>query len=109
MKNLIDRRVDKMAAEGLVEEVRRLLESGVSRDATAMQAIGYKEFLAVADGTATVEEALAEAAEAAEARGNERKGEKNEQNKKNNNNTNIPNTIHNIRKHEKQCRKFIFK
>lgn len=29
--------------------------------------------------------------------------------KKNNNNTNIPNTIHNIRKHEKQCRKFIFK
>ena len=60
MKNLIDRRVDKMAAEGLVEEVRRLLESGVSRDATAMQAIGYKEFLAVADGTATVEEALAE-------------------------------------------------
>ena len=60
MKNRIDRRVDKMAAEGLVEEVRRLLESGVSRDATAMQAIGYKEFLAVADGTATVEEALAE-------------------------------------------------
>ena len=60
MKDLIDRRVDKMAEEGLVEEVRRLLRSGVPRDATALQAIGYKEFLAVAEGTATVEEALAE-------------------------------------------------
>ena len=60
MKDLIDRRVDKMAEEGLVEEVRRLLQSGVPRDATALQAIGYKEFLGVMEGTATVEEALAE-------------------------------------------------
>ena len=60
MKDLIDRRVDKMAEEGLVEEVQQLLQSGVPRDATALQAIGYKEFLAVAEGTATVEEALAE-------------------------------------------------
>ena len=60
MKALIDRRVDKMAEEGLVEEVQQLLQSGVPRDATALQAIGYKEFLAVAEGTATVEEALAE-------------------------------------------------
>ena len=60
MKDLIDRRVDKMAEEGLVEEVRRLLQSGVPRDATSLQAIGYKEFLGVMEGTATVEEALAE-------------------------------------------------
>lgn len=60
MKSLIDRRVDKMAQEGLVDEVRSLLASGVPRDATALQAIGYKEFLAVADGAATVDEALAE-------------------------------------------------
>ena len=60
MKALIDRRVDKMVEEGLLEEVRGLLSSGISREATALQAIGYKEFLGVADGTATVEEAVAE-------------------------------------------------
>ena len=60
MKELIDRRVDKMAGEGLVEEVRRLLESGLPRSATALQAIGYKEFLGVLEGTATEAEALAE-------------------------------------------------
>ena len=60
MKALIDRRVDKMAEEGLVEEVRGLLESGLPRDATSLQAIGYKEFLGVLEGTATEAEALAE-------------------------------------------------
>ena len=60
MKALIDRRVDKMAEEGLVEEVRALLESGLPRNATALQAIGYKEFLGVLEGTATEAEALAE-------------------------------------------------
>ena len=60
MKELIDRRVDKMAEEGLVEEVRGLLESGLPRDATSLQAIGYKEFLGVLEGTATEAEALAE-------------------------------------------------
>ena len=60
MKALMDRRVDKMAEEGLVEEVRALLESGLPRNATALQAIGYKEFLGVLEGTATEAEALAE-------------------------------------------------
>ena len=60
MKALIDRRVDKMAEEVLVEEVRALLESGLPRNATALQAIGYKEFLGVLEGTATEAEALAE-------------------------------------------------
>ena len=60
MKALIDRRVDKMAEEGLVEAVRALLESGLPRNATALQAIGYKEFLGVLEGTATEAEALAE-------------------------------------------------
>ena len=60
MKALIDLRVDKMAEEGLVEEVRALLESGLPRNATALQAIGYKEFLGVLEGTATEAEALAE-------------------------------------------------
>ena len=60
MKALIDRRVDRMAEEGLVEEVRALLASGLPRNATALQAIGYKEFLGVLEGTATEAEALAE-------------------------------------------------
>ena len=47
----IDARVEKMAASGLADEVRALLESGVSSGCTAMQAIGYKELCAaVEDG-----------------------------------------------------------
>ncbi len=42
----IDRRVDRMMADGLTEEVRRLLDSGVPKTCTAMQAIGYKEMAA---------------------------------------------------------------
>ena len=39
----IDRRVDQMLEQGLVEEIRRLLAEGIDPGATAMQAIGYKE------------------------------------------------------------------
>lgn len=60
MKALIDRRVDKMAEEGLLEEVRALLGRGLPRRATALQAIGYKEFLGVLEGGVTEAEALAE-------------------------------------------------
>ncbi len=60
MKALIDRRVDRMVEEGLLDEVKRLLESGLPREATALQAIGYKEFLGVLEGTATEAEAIAE-------------------------------------------------
>ncbi len=58
MKALIDARVDAMVEAGLLDEVRALLARGLPRTATAMQAIGYKEFLAVADGTATEAEAV---------------------------------------------------
>ena len=60
MKELIDRRVDAMVEAGLLDEVERLLKSGLPRTATSLQAIGYKEFLGVLDGTATVAEAVAE-------------------------------------------------
>ena len=59
MKALIDRRVDAMVEEGLLDEVKGLLESGLPREATALQAIGYKEFLGVLEGTATEAEAIA--------------------------------------------------
>ena len=60
MKALIDRRVDKMVGEGLLEEVRQLLASGLPREATALQASGYKEFLGVAEGRISQEEAIAD-------------------------------------------------
>ena len=56
----INRRVDMMLADGLLEETRRLLDEGVfARNQTAAQAIGYKELLGYFDGN----EPLAEAAE----------------------------------------------
>ena len=58
--HLRDRRVDAMVAQGLLQEVETLLQSGLPRDATALQAIGYKQFLAVAEGRATTAEAIAE-------------------------------------------------
>jgi len=39
----IERRVDDMISKGLVDEVCSLLEMGVTRSNTSMQAIGYKE------------------------------------------------------------------
>ena len=60
MKALIDRRVDQMVENGLLEEVRELLQQGLPRNATALQAIGYKEFLGVLEGTATEAEAIEE-------------------------------------------------
>ena len=60
MKRRIDLRVDKMVEAGLLDEVRALLAEGLPREATALQAIGYKEFLGVLEGTSTVEEAIAE-------------------------------------------------
>ena len=60
MKRAIDARVDKMVESGLFDEVRALLDSGLSRDVTAMQAIGYKEALAYLDGRATREATIDE-------------------------------------------------
>ena len=54
----IDRRVDQMMADGLEGEVRALLASGVPPAATAMQAIGYKEFAAALRGEETMDQAV---------------------------------------------------
>lgn len=58
MKRRIDRRVDAMVERGLLEEVRTLLRSGVPPTATSLQAIGFKEFLAVAEGSLSEREAI---------------------------------------------------
>lgn len=60
LRDRIDRRVDIMVEQGLLDEVRQLLTGGLPRDATALQAIGFKQFLTVADGTATEAEAVEE-------------------------------------------------
>ena len=56
----IDLRVDIMLQQGLVDEIKTLLASGIPQKCTAMQAIGYKEFVAALDGHCTVEEAADE-------------------------------------------------
>ena len=56
----IDRRVDVMMEQGLVEEVRALLASGVPDKCTAMQAIGYKEMVQAVRGSGDVQAAAEE-------------------------------------------------
>ena len=56
----IDLRVDILLEMGLISEIRNLLASGIPPKATAMQAIGYKEFVNVLAGYGTIEEAAEE-------------------------------------------------
>lgn len=56
----IDRRVDQMLDQGLLEEVRALLDSGLSPRCTAMQAIGYKELAPAVEHPERLEDAVAE-------------------------------------------------
>ena len=56
----IDLRVGIMLEQGLVEEIQNLLNSGIPEKCTAMQAIGYKEFVAALDGQCTIAEAADE-------------------------------------------------
>jgi len=52
----IEKRIDMMYDQRLVEEVRGLLSSGVPAQAQAMQAIGYKEIVPYIQGETTFEE-----------------------------------------------------
>ena len=54
----IDKRVDQMLADGLLDETRRLLERGALAG-TAAQAIGYKELLGFLQGEQPLEECVA--------------------------------------------------
>ncbi len=56
----IDLRVSMMLEQGLEQEIRDLLSSGIPAKCTAMQAIGYKEFVAALEGHITMEEAADE-------------------------------------------------
>ncbi|MBR1692424.1 MAG: tRNA (adenosine(37)-N6)-dimethylallyltransferase MiaA, partial [Lachnospiraceae bacterium] len=54
----INRRVDQMLAAGLVDEVKRLKEMGLTREYVSMQGLGYKEILDYLDGTSDFEHAV---------------------------------------------------
>jgi len=56
----VNKRVDIMLENGLADEVRTLLESGISPDSAAMQGIGYKEMVPYVQGEKTLEEAVYE-------------------------------------------------
>lgn len=56
----IDARVDQMLADGLVEEVRSLLQAGFREGLTAPQAIGYKEVVAALEGACSLDDAVAQ-------------------------------------------------
>lgn len=54
----INARVDKMVSDGLFDEVKGLLDSGLSPESTSMQAIGYKEPAAYFRGEMSKDEAI---------------------------------------------------
>lgn len=54
----INLRVDQMMEQGLLNEVRSLIDRGIPENSTAMQGLGYKEFLPYIHGEQTLEEAV---------------------------------------------------
>lgn len=54
----INRRVDMMMDEGLLDEVKRLMDMGYTKDLNSMQGIGYKEVIDYFDGKASLEETV---------------------------------------------------
>ena len=60
----INRRTEKMFADGLVDEVKNLLASGISPNAQAMLGIGYKETVDYLQGNSTLDETILKVAQA---------------------------------------------
>ena len=54
----INRRVDIMISDGLLDEVREIMKMGIRKDTTAMQAIGYKELVSYFEGHCILDEAI---------------------------------------------------
>ncbi len=54
----IEKRVDKMLEDGLVEEVKKLKEMGCTMEHISMQGLGYKEILAYLDGSYDLDQAI---------------------------------------------------
>ena len=58
MNEIVDKRVDEMIEEGLLEEISTLLSNGITFDNQSMQAIGYKEFKDYFNNIKTKEECI---------------------------------------------------
>ena len=56
--NRIEKRIDEMLKEGLIEEVQALKNRGFTKNMVSMQGLGYKEILDYLDGNLTLEEAI---------------------------------------------------
>ncbi len=56
----IDRRVEVMLEMGLIKEIEAILSSGIPEKATALQAIGYKEFVDALAGRCSIDAAVAQ-------------------------------------------------
>lgn len=54
----IEKRIDAMIKDGLVEEVANLLSMGCTRDMVSMQGLGYKEIIPYLNGECTLEETV---------------------------------------------------
>jgi tRNA dimethylallyltransferase len=54
----INKRVDLMIEKGLIDEVKRLLDSGISKTSQSMQGIGYKEIVSYLDGEINLNDAI---------------------------------------------------
>lgn len=54
----INKRVDVMIEDGLVDEVKMLLEKGYKKELVSMQGLGYKEIVAYINGETSLEEAI---------------------------------------------------
>ncbi len=57
LRERIDLRVDRMWDAGFVDEVDRLITSGIREGVTAQRALGYAQIIAMRDGTMTESEA----------------------------------------------------
>ena len=55
---LIERRIEIMLEDGLIEEVQGLLAKGVPRDAVSMQGLGYKQIAAYLEGELSLSQAV---------------------------------------------------
>lgn len=54
----IERRIDMMLENGLIDEVKRLLAMGYTKSLVSMQGLGYKEIIDYLEGRTTLEEAV---------------------------------------------------
>ncbi len=54
----IDRRVDLMLENGLIDEVKSLMDEGYTKDLISMQGLGYKEIIDYLNGETAFEEAV---------------------------------------------------